>query len=61
MAQPAPRYWLHPAVIIHLCSEAAAAMVVPELTVQPSADLVAAYDLKYKLFMEELRARKILN
>jgi sugar (pentulose or hexulose) kinase len=41
--------------------QAAAAMVAPELTVQPSPDLVTAYDQKYKLFIEELRARKILN
>ncbi|WP_127132906.1 FGGY-family carbohydrate kinase [Pseudoflavitalea rhizosphaerae] len=40
---------------------AAAAMVAAELTVQPSAELITAYDLKYKLFIEELRERKILN
>ncbi|QEC41527.1 FGGY-family carbohydrate kinase [Pseudobacter ginsenosidimutans] len=40
---------------------AAAAMVTPELTVQPSPELVNAYDQKYKLFIEELQARKILN
>jgi sugar (pentulose or hexulose) kinase len=41
--------------------EAAAAMVTPELTVQPSPHLVSAYDLKYKLFIAALKARKILN
>ncbi|AXY76868.1 carbohydrate kinase [Paraflavitalea soli] len=41
--------------------DAAAAMVSPELTVQPSPPLVNAYDLKYKLFIDELKARKILN
>lgn len=41
--------------------ESAAAMVTPELTVEPAPHLVSAYDLKYKLFIEELKARKILN
>lgn len=40
---------------------AAAAMVSPELTVHPDAHLVSAYDQKYKLFIEELKARKTLN
>jgi len=40
---------------------AAAAMVSPELTVHPEANLVSAYDQKYKRFIEELKARKILN
>lgn len=40
---------------------AAAAMVAAELVVQPSPELVTAYDQKYKLFIEELKARKILN
>ena len=41
--------------------EAAAAMVAAELVVQPSPELVPAYHQKYKLFIEELQARKILN
>ncbi|MFT3826388.1 MAG: FGGY-family carbohydrate kinase [Chitinophagaceae bacterium] len=41
--------------------EAAAAMVTPELTVRPEQPLVKAYGQKYKLFIEELKARKILN
>lgn len=42
-------------------SEAAAAMTTPESVLEPFAPLVSAYDLKYKLFIEELKARKILN
>jgi sugar (pentulose or hexulose) kinase len=41
--------------------EAAAAMVIPELTVHPELQLVSAYDLKYKLFIEALKTRNILN
>ncbi|MCG2614848.1 FGGY-family carbohydrate kinase [Terrimonas sp. NA20] len=41
--------------------EAAAAMVNPELTIEPDLRLAEAYDQKYKLFIEELKARKILN
>lgn len=41
--------------------QAATAMVAPEMIVKPTPDLVIAYNQKYKLFMEELRARKILN
>ncbi len=49
----------------HICysnlQEAANAMVAPESIVQPVVHLTKAYDLKYKLFIEELKARKILN
>ncbi|MBO9634945.1 MAG: FGGY-family carbohydrate kinase [Chitinophagaceae bacterium] len=41
--------------------EAAAQMVSPELTIRPEPALVAAYDQKYQVFIEELKARKILN
>lgn len=41
--------------------EAAAQMVVAELTIRPEAALVVAYEQKYQLFIEELKARKILN
>jgi D-ribulokinase len=41
--------------------EAAAAMVNPELTIQPDLRLTEAYDQKYKLFLEELKNRKILH
>lgn len=41
--------------------EAAAAMVAPELVVQPSEALVDAYDEKHRLFIETLKTRKILN
>jgi sugar (pentulose or hexulose) kinase len=41
--------------------EAAGRMVLPELTINPEFHLAKAYDLKYKLFIEELKARKILN
>jgi D-ribulokinase len=41
--------------------EAANAMVAPELTIQPDRTLAGAYDVKYRLFIEELKARKILN
>ncbi len=41
--------------------EAATAMATPESVLEPFAPLVSAYDLKYKLFIEELKARKILN
>jgi sugar (pentulose or hexulose) kinase len=41
--------------------EAANAMVTPELTVQPDVALASAYDDKYKLFIEKLKERKILN
>lgn len=39
--------------------EAAALMVSPEMTIKPEPALVQAYDLKYKLFMEELKSRKV--
>lgn len=41
--------------------EATHAMVKPELTIQPESQLVSAYDRKYQLFIEELKAKKILN
>lgn len=41
--------------------KAAVAMVKPQLNIQPVPHLVSAYDHKYKLFLEELKARKILN
>jgi hypothetical protein len=36
-------------------------MVSPESIIHPEAQLVSAYDQKYKSFIEELKARKILN
>lgn len=41
--------------------EAAGAMVKPETIVEPEADLVEAYNNKYRLFIDELKARKILD
>lgn len=41
--------------------EAAAAMVKPAMVVEPEAELVAAYDEKYKQFIQALKARKILD
>lgn len=41
--------------------DAAAAMVSPEQTVEPDPELVSAYDQKYKLFIEALKERKIVN
>lgn len=41
--------------------EAAAAMVIPELTIKPDPTLVQLYDDKYKLFIEELKRRKIIQ
>lgn len=41
--------------------QAAAAMVNPELTIQPDLRLVEAYDQQYKSFIEELKNRKILH
>lgn len=39
--------------------EAAAMMVSPEMTVKPEHSLALAYDQKYKLFMQELKSRKV--
>jgi hypothetical protein len=36
-------------------------MVIPELIMQPEVNLVNAYDEKYKMFIEELQARKIIQ
>ncbi|PZR28403.1 MAG: carbohydrate kinase [Citrobacter freundii] len=41
--------------------EAAGAMVIPELTVEPDPILVQLYNEKYKLFIEELKRRKFLK
>ncbi|WP_276480822.1 FGGY-family carbohydrate kinase [Paraflavitalea pollutisoli] len=41
--------------------EAAAVMVKPDTIIQPEAELVIAYDHKYDLFIQELKARKILD
>ncbi len=41
--------------------EAAGAMVVPEITIEPELDLVNRYEEKYQLFIAELKTRKILN
>jgi sugar (pentulose or hexulose) kinase len=41
--------------------EAAAAMVDPELTIEPDIRLAESYEQKYRLFLEELKNRKILN
>jgi sugar (pentulose or hexulose) kinase len=42
-------------------SEAVADMTTPELVLEPFAPLVNAYELKYQLFIKELKARKILD
>lgn len=39
--------------------EAAALMVSPEMTVKPEPALAEAYDQKYKLFISELKTRKV--
>lgn len=39
--------------------EAAALMVSPEMTVKPEPALAEAYDQKYKLFIRELKTRKV--
>lgn len=41
--------------------EAANSMVVPEMMIEPARELVEPYELKYHLFIEELKTRKILN
>lgn len=42
-------------------SEAAKAMVAPEVTIEPEPDLVDAYEQKYQLFIQELKVRKIVS
>lgn len=41
--------------------EAAKAMIVPELKVNPLPELIAPYEAKYRLFMETLRTKNILK